>query len=151
MNPTKKSASLLVVDDDPCMVRLLVMVISRAFGEDIAVEGFTDVRLAVERIEEGSVDILLTDLEMPEVDGLELLRIAKRRNAYTQVLLLTGRSSHEALLAALEAGATDYALKPFDQQQLLELVSQAHERRKRWQRALVDTWQQQKQMLAARQ
>ncbi len=134
--------TLLLVDDDPSMVRLLSKVIERSFSDKINVESLTDPVEARERISEGGIDILVTDLEMPSVNGLELLRCAKRRNACTQVLFLTGHSTLDSLLDAFEFGATDYLLKPVDQDQLLELVGQAHVRQRRWQRALADTWQQ---------
>jgi len=135
----KQSSTLLLVDDDPSMVRLLSTIIERSCGGEIAIESLTDPAKARERIIEGGVDILLTDLEMPDVNGLELLRCAKERNACTQVLFFTGHSSHEALLEALELGATDYLLKPVDQEELLELISQAFSRQKRWHQALAGT------------
>jgi DNA-binding NtrC family response regulator len=141
MTPLSNASTLLVVDDDPSMVRLLVKVIERAMGDDVVVESFTDPVAAWRRIDEGNVDILLSDLEMPGYDGLELLRSAKRRNAFTQVLLLTGKSKQEALLDALEIGATDYLLKPVDQKQLLELLDEANRRLRRWREALAATWQ----------
>ena len=102
-----KPSSLLVVDDDPSMTRLVVTVLERALGEAIKVEALTDPAVARERIDEGGIDILLTDLEMPGINGLDLLRCAKRRNACTQVLFFTGHSSQDALLSALELGAAD--------------------------------------------
>ncbi|NOY41803.1 MAG: response regulator [Planctomycetes bacterium] len=141
--------TLLLVDDDPSMVRLLSKVIERSFSDKINVESLTDPVEARERISEGGIDILVTDLEMPSVNGLELLRCAKRRNACTQVLFLTGHSTLDSLLDAFEFGATDYLLKPVDQDQLLELVEQAHVRQRRWQRALADTWQQRSEATTA--
>ena len=76
---------------------------------------------------------------MPGIDGIELLRHAKRRSAFTQVLFLTGHSNSDAILQALELGATDYLLKPAKHEELLEIVSQAHNRRRRWCRALSET------------
>ena len=141
MGNDNRSSTLLLVDDDPAMVRLLATVIERSCSADITIESLTDPAAARTRLKEGGVDILLTDLEMPGINGLELLRCAKRRNACTQVLFLTGHSSQDALLDALELGATDYLLKPVDQTQLLELVAQAHQRLQRWRQALADTWQ----------
>ena len=149
MTQSKHITNLLLVDDDPSMVRLLAKVIDRSFGDQITVESLTDPAAARARIDDGNVDILLTDLEMPGVNGLELLRCAKRRNAYTQVLFLTGHSSQDALLDALELGATDYLLKPVDQQQLLELISQAHSRQQRWRQALAETWRRRSEPVGA--
>jgi len=145
MAKTKQSSTLLLVDDDPSVVRLLAKLIDRSYGGEIEIESLTDPLEARKRILEGGVDILLTDLEMPGINGLELLRCAKQRNACTQVLFFTGHSSREALLEALELGATDYLIKPVDQGQLLELISQAFNRQRRWNLALAKTWRQQRE------
>lgn len=142
------TSTLLVVDDDPSMTRLVVKVIERSIGEKITVEALTDPAKARIRIDDGGVDILLTDLEMPAIDGLDLLRCAKRRNACTQVLFFTGHSSQDALLSALELGAVDYLLKPVDQLILVELIAQAHHRQQRWRQALAETWQRRNEAVA---
>ncbi len=131
---------LLLVDDDPSMVRLLAKVIDRCFGEQIELQCLTDSAKARETIENDLIGILLTDLEMPGTNGLSLLRCAKRRNALTQVLFITGHSSLEALSDALELGATDYLLKPLDQAELVEILGQAQKRLRRWQEALAGTF-----------
>ena len=145
MNHQNKISNLLLIDDDPSMVRLLETVIGRSCGDKVAIESQVAPVVARERLEEGVFDILLTDLEMPDVDGIELLRFAKKRNASTQVLFLTGNSCHEALLEALEQGAADYLLKPVDHDLLKELVTQAYERNQRWKQALAETWRQRRQ------
>ncbi len=134
-----KTTQLLVVDDDPSMVRLLKKVIEQHFEDGIELTSITDPREARKQIEAQIVDILVTDLEMPGVNGLELLRCAKRRNACTQVLFMTGHSTLDALTDALELGATDYLLKPLDQSQLIKLVGDAQERLLRWREALAGT------------
>ncbi|MCP4170782.1 MAG: response regulator [Fuerstiella sp.] len=140
MEPQNQNPKLLLVDDDPNMIRLLTSVISCTADVDFDVESLTDPVCARNRIEEGGVDILVTDLEMPAVNGLELLRCAKRRNAATQVLFMTGHSTQEALLSALEHGASDYLLKPVNQLELLSLLRHAYERQQRWKKALLGTW-----------
>lgn len=140
MNRTiKRPTNMLLVDDDPSMVRLLTKVITRQFEGEIELTSLVDPREARERIEQEVVEILITDLEMPGMNGLELLRCAKRRNACTQVLFMTGHSTLTALTDALELGATDYLLKPLDQDQLIKLVTDAQERLVRWRAALADT------------
>jgi len=129
-------ATLLMVDDDPSMVRLVTKIIERGI-RNIKIESLTDPAAALARIDRGGVSILLTDLDMPEVNGLELLRAAKARNASTQVLFLTGQSRHAALFEALELGASDYILKPVDKQELLDLLGQSLARHQRWQKAIL--------------
>ncbi|MEA1952031.1 MAG: response regulator [Planctomycetota bacterium] len=138
-NASTKTTQLLVVDDDPSMVRLLKKIIERQFENEIELTSLTDPKEARRQIEAQIVDILITDLEMPGVNGLELLRCAKRRNACTQVLFMTGHSTLDALTDALELGATDYLIKPLDQAQLIKLVGDAQERLLRWREALAGT------------
>ena len=133
------STKLLLVDDDPSMVRLLTKIIDRSFGNRVELRSLTDPKEARHWIEDNVVDILVTDLEMPGVNGLELLRCAKRRNPCTQVLFLTGHSTVDALTDALELGATDYLLKPLVQAELIELVEDADKRLRRWRKALAAT------------
>ncbi len=132
---------LLLVDDDPSMLRLLAKVIDRSFGGKIELHSLTDPAKARDVIERDLIDILVTDLDMPGINGLGLLRCAKRKNALTQVLFVTGQSSVDALSDALELGATDYLLKPLDQTQLVELLDQAQKRVERWRQALAGTLQ----------
>ncbi len=134
-----KTTKLLLVDDDPSMVRLLNKIIERQFADEMELTCLTDPKEARRQIEGQLFDILITDLEMPGVNGLELLRCAKRRNPCTQVLFMTGRSTLDSLTDALELGATDYLLKPLDQSQLIKLVGDAQERLLRWQEALAGT------------
>ena len=133
---TKNKTKLLLVDDDPMMVRLLSKVIERCFGEDIEMQSLTDPAMARDAIEQNVIDILVTDLEMPGINGLGLLRFAKRRHSLTQVLFMTGHSSLDALNDALDLGASDYLLKPLDQDELVELLGQAQKRVQRWRQAL---------------
>lgn len=137
----RKPITFLVVDDDPAMVTLIERIVSRDKELNFVVEVFGDPIAAKNRMQEIVVDILLTDLEMPHLDGVHLLKFAKSRNALTQVLLLTGHSSQDALMAALEIGAADYLLKPLDSKQLIEVLHEAQRRNWRWTDALRRTWQ----------
>ncbi len=139
MFPLKSFHSLLLVDDDESMVRLLSRIIERSFGDRIELHALTDSLAAMAWIESNLADILVTDLEMRGVDGLELLRSVKRKNPCAQVLLITGHSTLEALTDALEFGATDYLLKPFDQAELIALIDDADKRLRRWRAALAGT------------
>jgi DNA-binding NtrC family response regulator len=135
-----RKTHLLLVDDDPSMIRVLTHIIERSFGDTIEMQSLTAPMQARDTIENELIDILLTDLEMPEINGLGLLRLAKARNALTQVLFVTGNSSLDALADALELGATDYLLKPLDQTEVIELVTQAQNRVFRWRKALAGTF-----------
>lgn len=139
MNTFHHPVTMLLVDDDPSMVRLLAKIVERSFGDHICLHSLTDPREARRWIEDNLVDILVTDLEMPGINGLELLRCAKRKNPCAQVLFVTGHSTLEALTDALELGATDYLLKPLDQAELISLLEDAEKRLRRWRDALAGT------------
>jgi len=140
MTDTRKHIThLLLVDDDPAMTRLLKAVIDNSFGDAFSVKTLTCPKKARAWIEQQRVDVLVTDLEMPEVNGLELLRCAKRWNAFTQVYFITGHSTLDSLTDALELGATDYLLKPLDKEELVELLGHAQRRQRRWRQALAGT------------
>ncbi len=141
--------TVLVVDDDAALLRLLSTVLSNAFGEEIQIEVLDNPREACNFLDRHAVDVLLTDLEMPEMNGVDLQKFARARNAFTQVLFLTGHSTQQTILDALECGATDYLLKPVDRELLVELVRQAVQRVTRWRRALGETWRQRRRETAA--
>lgn len=126
---------VLVVDDDPTIVRLAEAVIAHSFGEQIRIKAVADPQAAREWLETETVDLLITDLEMPGISGLQLLRYAKQRNAWTQVFVLTGHSTLDAVTDAMDLGASDYLLKPVRDAELVEAVEQASRRLKRWREA----------------
>jgi DNA-binding NtrC family response regulator len=136
---TSHPAKLVLIDDDPAMVRLLASILRRSFRHDIEMQPYSDPALALDYLERELVDIVVTDLEMPEIDGLEILRVAKSRNPCAQVLLVTGHSSVNALLEALEYGASDYLLKPVDEMSFLQRIGDALARVVRWREALAGT------------
>jgi DNA-binding NtrC family response regulator len=139
LNMTLDAVQILVVDDDPSMTRLLEVMIEKCFGDKAYVETVNDPRQAEATLETEVVDLLLTDLEMPDINGLQLLQCAKRRNAWTQVIVITGHSSREALTAAMELGASDYLVKPIEMGALKETLGEAYARLQRWRKSLAYT------------
>jgi len=140
MNQTiPNKLQLVVIDDDPAIVRIVTRVIQQALGDIIDVVDFTDPNEARQWIDQHCCDVLITDLQMPEVDGLELLQFTKARNPWTQVIFLTGHSSLQAISEAIENGASDYLVKPLDQFEMVDVLRQAHLRFVRWRKALGQT------------
>jgi len=131
---------MLLVDDDPSMLKLVRTIVEQSFPEQIHVEVAEDPRVARRMIESTPVDIVVTDMEMPGINGLEIVRCAKRRNAYTQVLMLTGHSTVDLLLDAMELGATDYLLKPLNKEELVVVLTETMNRLCRWRKALSNTY-----------
>lgn len=131
---------LLLIDDDTSMVRMLTTLLKVEFGDDIEVLALEHSPAALHWIQHHDVDIMITDLEMPKFNGLDILSAAKRRHPWTQVFFMTGNSNLDALLKAIELRATDYLLKPLNRPELIEIVRDARKRLRRWQKAYVETW-----------
>jgi DNA-binding NtrC family response regulator len=103
-------AAILIVEDEAKMRRLLEL----NLGED----GFTtlsaeDAESGLKLLRENPVDLVLTDLKLPGMNGLEFLQAVKRQNAALPVVVMTAFGSVETAVEAMKAGASDYVLKPF--------------------------------------
>ncbi|MEQ8764042.1 MAG: sigma-54 dependent transcriptional regulator [Planctomycetota bacterium] len=77
---------------------------------------------ALHHIEESTFDVLITDIKMPGVDGLELLKITKERFPDTEVVVITGHASIESAVEAMKRGACDYVAKPFLNDEILLII-----------------------------
>ncbi len=138
--PIHNKLQLVVIDDDPAIVRIVTRVVNQALGDIIETTDFTDPHEAQRWIDQQCCDVLITDLEMPDINGLELLQFSKARNPWTQVIFLTGHSTLQALSEAIELGASDYLVKPLDQFEMVDVLRQAHSRFVRWRNALGQTF-----------
>jgi len=118
--------TLLVADDDPGLRESLDRTLTR---EGYKVMLASDGRAALERLQAGGVDLVLTDLKMPGLTGLELLRAAKAIAPDVDVILLTAFGTVEEAVQAMKDGAYDFLTKPFRREQLLKLIDKALERR----------------------
>lgn len=136
---SSRRLNLLVVDDDPSIVRLVTRVVERTLPEKIVCTGLADSREAHRWLDSHCCDILLSDVQMPGIGGLELLRLAKRRNAWTQVIFMTAFSTWDLIAEAIENGASDYLLKPLDIEDLTTVLAQEYQRVARWQSAVIGT------------
>ncbi len=134
-----RTLKMVVLDDDPSIVRLVKTILRGAFATQLEIVTFTDPFEAQQWMEEHNCDLLISDIEMPGISGLEMLVFAKRRNAWTQVMLLTGHSSWKHVTEALENGASDFLLKPVQRDDLCDVVQQQIDRADRWHQALFPT------------
>jgi DNA-binding NtrC family response regulator len=135
-----RKMNLLVVDDDPAIVRLVSKVVEKQLADKVKLTALSDPLEARAWLDRNCCDLLLTDWEMPEVDGAELLQLAKRRNSCTQVIFMTAHSTWDRLSLAIESGATDYIIKPLQIEELVSLLQQQQQRFTRWQTAAVRTF-----------
>ncbi len=130
---------LLVADDEPDMLRYLKSHLEEEFQVLEAVDG----RQAIELAQQYEPEVLVCDMMMPEVDGVEVCRALRQRHTtqHVPILLLTARADEETKLAALNAGASDFLTKPFSTVELRVRVRNLYESR-RLQRELA--WQNKK-------
>ena len=117
---------VLIIDDDESIVRVMQDALG-LFNHDhaYAVETAADGAEGLAAIERGQFDLILLDLYMPKMTGLELLTEIRRRGLETPVLMLTGNEDNKSAASALKSGIFAYVPKPFDLQQLEMLVSLA--------------------------
>jgi LmbE family N-acetylglucosaminyl deacetylase len=122
-------ARILLVEDDEIGATLMVQVLGR-LGHVRWVKSAEDASAA---LHDGEWDLLISDIELPGADGLELVREVKRRIPHLATLILSSHSSFDHAVAALRAGADDYLTKPFDPTGLAEkarsLIELSQERR----------------------
>lgn len=111
-----------IVDDEPRMAEALAMVLRRDGHE---VSFFTKPERFLKALPESSFDLLLTDLKMPKIDGIEVLRQAKATDPSLPVIMMTAYGTVPTALEAMKLGAFDYIEKPFDNQHCRSLVSRA--------------------------
>jgi two-component system response regulator HydG len=117
---------ILVVDDDPGVRESLERTLTR---EGYRVVTASDGRAGLECLQAGRIDLVVTDLKMPGLSGLELLRAARAIAPDTAVILLTAFGTVEEAVRAMKEGAYDFLTKPFRREQLLKLMDKALERR----------------------
>ncbi len=118
----RKTARVLVVDDEPAMVRAHTRILAQAGYE---VESATDGARAKELLETSEVDVILSDVHMPGLNGYELLRAVRRQNLDLPVIMVSGSAGDDAANRALEEGALFYLVKPADGRVLVHLIEQA--------------------------
>ena len=119
-------ATLLIADDDPGLRESLERTLTR---EGYHVVLASDGNAALERLRGGGIDLVLTDLKMPGLTGIEVLRAAKAIAPDVDVILLTAFGTVEEAVRAMKDGAYDFLTKPFQRAQVLRLIRQALERR----------------------
>ncbi len=122
---TSGGATILVADDEAGMRESVARVLRREGFHVMAAE---DGATALETLRRERVDLLIADLRMPRLDGLELLRAAKLVAPDTEVIVLSGHGTVEEAVEAMKEGAWDFLTKPFDRAPLVRAVRQVLER-----------------------
>lgn len=118
---------ILVVDDEEIARKNMAYILEK---ENYGVQTASNGREAFERIMKSDFDIVLTDLKMKDIDGIELLEKIKTRSPDTQVILVTGYASIDNAVEAMKKGAFHYITKPVQVDEVRALIGQAIEKRK---------------------
>ena len=116
----KKKA--LVIDDEQIVLdSVSALLTDEGFEVDVSLDGRQGLDWAIER----NYDVVLTDIRMPDIGGMKVLRDVKRINPTLPVIMITGYASVESAVQAMKLGAAEYIEKPFEPEQLLDAVSRA--------------------------
>jgi DNA-binding NtrC family response regulator len=121
------SARILIADDEEIVIRSCLRILD---GDDFQVEAVQDGREALRKIEENPYDVMILDIMMPNMDGLEVLRRVKETHPNVDVIMITGLSQIDTAVQAMKLGAFDYISKPFEPDELKLVVQRALERRR---------------------
>jgi DNA-binding NtrC family response regulator len=113
---------VLVIDDDPGLPEVLELLLSRE-GYDALHAG--TVKDGLDRVAAAVPDVVITDLKLPDGTGLDVIRHVHRERPELPLILITSYSSLDSAIGALRAGAVDYLIKPFENEDLLRAVQRA--------------------------
>ncbi|OGQ85609.1 MAG: histidine kinase [Deltaproteobacteria bacterium RIFOXYD12_FULL_56_24] len=117
---------LLVVDDEPIVGKRLHQVFTKIGFE---IETYTDSASALAAIAERTFDVVVTDLKMEGIDGIEVLKRVRRQNPATQVIIITGYASPDTAELAQQEGVFAFLAKPFRLDELKQMIFSAIEMR----------------------
>ena len=118
----EKAYSVMILDDEPIVCERLRSTLEKV---NLDIETFTDPNEAIKRFAEKKFQILITDLKMKELDGIEVLKLVQKVSPETKVIIITGFATVEKAREALKIGAYDFIAKPFKLSQLRDLVIKA--------------------------
>ncbi|RLB02334.1 MAG: sigma-54-dependent Fis family transcriptional regulator [Deltaproteobacteria bacterium] len=122
---TKKSGKILVIDDEPSTLRMLKFLLG-AYGYEVLTAESGEAGIALFQREKP--DIVLTDIRMPGLDGIEVLKRLKLLNPDTEVIVFTGHGDMESAIKALQYEASDFINKPIQKEALDVALRRAHEK-----------------------
>jgi len=120
MNP--KKLRILVLDDEPIVCQRLKPALEKLGYE---VDTFTQSLEAMHQIQKTEYEIVITDLKMKGIDGLQFLQAAKKRSPRTEVIVITGFATLETAKESFQKGVFDFIAKPFKLSEIQEVVTKA--------------------------
>jgi len=117
-----KGLEVLLLDDEPIVGKRLKPALAKV---GCNVEVFEDPKKALERIDQKEFDIVVTDIRMDEVDGLQVLEHVRQSSERTKVIMITGYAMMAVAREAMEKGAFDFIAKPFKPDDLRKVIAKA--------------------------
>ncbi len=117
---------LLLVDDEK---EFLDTILKRMKRRKVEVTGVGSGEEALSWLAENEADVVILDVRMPGIDGIETLREIKKRHALIEVIMLTGHASMEAAIEGMQMGAFDYLMKPMDMDDLIYKAEDAFKKK----------------------
>ena len=114
-----RQARILIIDDEPLM---RISISDALKGDGYHVAETASGKEGIGRVKDGSFDIVITDLRLPDLDGIEVLKSCKRASPDTFVILITAYGAVETAVEAMKYGAYDYVTKPFSMDELLLMI-----------------------------
>jgi two-component system response regulator PilR (NtrC family) len=117
-----RKKSILVVDDEKSILEFLEIMLARAGYEVVAVDA---AKKAIQQLEARAFDVMITDISMPEMNGIELLEKVKQLHGETAVIIMTAHGSTGSAVEAMRLGASDYLTKPFQVDEMKIAVESA--------------------------
>ncbi|MDL2285875.1 response regulator [Desulfococcaceae bacterium OttesenSCG-928-F15] len=117
---------VLVVDDEDDFRETVV---KRLNARKLVAEGAASGVKALQVLEDKDFDVIVLDVKMPDMDGIETLRHVKKLKPETEVIMLTGHASVEFGIKGMQLGAFDYVMKPAPLNELLDTISQAYNKK----------------------
>jgi two-component system OmpR family response regulator len=117
---------VLIVDDE---LDFLEAIITRLEAREVEVAGAESGYKAMEMLDKQDLDVVILDIKMPGMDGIETLREIKKRKPLVEVIMLTGHASVESGIQCMQLGAFDYLMKPVGLDELLDMIRRAYDRK----------------------
>jgi DNA-binding NtrC family response regulator len=119
--------NILIVEDEPKMLRILELNLAE---DGHAVHTAQDAETGLKILRQAKIELVLTDLKLPGMDGLEFLHAAKRVDASLPVIVMTAYGTVETAVEAMKAGASDYVLKPFSLEEIKLIIKKELDHRR---------------------
>jgi DNA-binding response OmpR family regulator len=142
------SYNVMILDDDREAAEQVRLRLEQAGLDRIDI--IADVHAAIAMLRAKKYHVLLADMDMPDMDGVEILRKVRQYDPMTQVIMMTEHSTIDRVLTCLELGANDYVLKPFkNDEYLTDIIRAAVGKLERWKEAVAGTVLKEKQLADA--